>query len=850
VQLHTEVKENAIKEHDKTRSILLEAVRDLDTTRATSRSMKTDLSMNKDQELKIKQRAENHILRSLRTESLSERYYRIVQAHASTFEWIFEDPAAEDLPWSDFAKWLRSDQGIYWINGKAGSGKSTLMRYIYDHDRTRSLLRDWSGKMSLTIVSFFFWNSGTPDQKSQDGLLGCLIFELLSQNRDLIPVVLPDQWHDEYVEPIEWQQDFHWTRNVLRQAFENLRTQDQIRICLFIDGLDEYESDEDKNYEDIISFFVNLASSLNVKICLSSRPWLVFEDGFRLYPNLRLQDLTFNDISRYVNDKINGHERMRELRLIHPESANDLIVEIVTKAAGVFLWVKLAVNSLLDGFVNRDRISDLKRRLRELPADLESFYKHILVKHIPHFYQEQSSQLFQIVQADELGYKAFVRSSGRGRPPPPPPPLNLLILSLAEEEHDLSIMSQSKQLLSSEDVWYRSKEMPAKLKSRCGGLLEASKYLTTYHPGCVQYLHRTVRDFLYRPEIKLLLLSRTKQSFNPDEVLLRAWVHYLKYVKLDSRQRLLHIPGNLHVSMLVQSALQHANLAMKATGYPYVDILDELDSVVDSHCTSLGGTLDQLDLRKSGAHWANFLNLYNRHSPTDIGTKTNQDSFLGLAVSFGLTAYVGEQVKKSGKKAGRPLLDYLAYPISPIKSDMVILLLTNGADPNGIFSGSSIWQYMLEHIEILGETKFFFPSETDDYRKVLTCTLKLFVENEAHPNILCTHIKNVGGPKKRPQYFAHFSTPGKIFSPYGLYPETKLAEAIKSRGGIEFWDSVQLQSTDWDDAEAEAERAKAGASQLLETMLERQKPKKQPKKPNNRWRAAGRVHHHQNWRQP
>ncbi|KAE9371246.1 hypothetical protein N431DRAFT_558808 [Stipitochalara longipes BDJ] len=759
----------------------------------------------------------------------------IFQRAKFNLEAISTGPATEDLPWSDFAKWLKSGQGIYWINGKAGSGKSTLMRYVYDHERTRGLLKDWSGEIPLTIASFFFWNSGTPDQKSQNGLLRCLIFELLSRNRDLIPVVLPDQWHDEYVEPIDWQQDFHWTRDVLRRAFDNLQIQDQIRICLFIDGLDEYESDEDRAYEDIILFFTNLANSPKIKICLSSRPWLVFEDAFRLSSSLKLQDLTSSDITRYVNDKINAHERMRELRLIHPESANELTVEIVTKASGVFLWVKLAVNSLLDGFTNRDRISDLQRRLHELPADLEGFYKHILVKHIPPFYQEQSSQLFQIVQANENGYKAFLASSGRSRPPPPPFSLGLLTLSLAEEKNDLPIAHQSKQLLTPEVVWYRCKEMAARLKSRCGGLLEVDG------SGYIQYLHRTVRDFLYLPETQALLLSHTEQSFNADESLFKAWVHYLKYAELKSHQQWLHIKGHLYVSGLVLSALQHAHLAMKVTGDSYVQILDELDSIVDHYCSSPGGTLDQLGVRTSGAHWANFMDIFDRHCPTDTGTKTNRDNFLSLTLSFGLTAYVGEKLKKCGneafRKPGRPLLDYLAYPLAPIQSDMVSLLLKHGADPNESFSGSSTWQYMLEHIDDLGHSSMCRTKDFVDYRKVLACTLNLFAENGAHPSLLCVHIKNLRSREEAPQYFAYFSTPAMIFSPSGLFPNATLVDTIKSQGGIEFIESFQLRSTDWDDAEAEAMELKPEVAQRLQTILRVQRQKREPQKRNKNWRS-------------
>ncbi|KAF6240493.1 hypothetical protein HO173_001161 [Letharia columbiana] len=46
-----------------------------------------------------------------------------------TFEWMFEEPKAETkpLPWTNFVEWLRHGDGIYWVNGKAGSGMTIFM---------------------------------------------------------------------------------------------------------------------------------------------------------------------------------------------------------------------------------------------------------------------------------------------------------------------------------------------------------------------------------------------------------------------------------------------------------------------------------------------------------------------------------------------------------------------------------------------------------------------------------------------------------------------------------------------------------------------------------------------------
>lgn len=64
-------------------------------------------------------------------------------------------------PWTNFASWLEHKVEVpaknqtYWINGKAGSGKSTLMKFILEHDKLYESLRKWAGSSTLLILNFF-----------------------------------------------------------------------------------------------------------------------------------------------------------------------------------------------------------------------------------------------------------------------------------------------------------------------------------------------------------------------------------------------------------------------------------------------------------------------------------------------------------------------------------------------------------------------------------------------------------------------------------------------------------------------------------------------------------------------
>ncbi|KAF8851978.1 hypothetical protein BDZ45DRAFT_600666, partial [Acephala macrosclerotiorum] len=340
------------------------------------------------------------ILRQLQYSAMTSRYEDVIEAHPKTFEWAFCDSTAEQCSWSNLSHWLQRGNGVYWICGKAGSGKSTLMKHIFDDERTTTFLKTWAGSTPLVIATFFFWNSGTTEQRSQKGLLRSLLFQILSRHPDLIPIVAPELWASLYSRSITKEEPLQriplegCTLRRLKEMFRALLNQKMcdIKICLLIDGLDEFDGDHD----EISTFFNEVASFPGIKVCLSSRPWPVFEELFLDCPKLRLQDLTHRDIKHYVSDKMRRNAAFQRLGMEEPKEAPALIEEIVEKAKGVFVWVKLVVQSLLNGLRNQDELSDLKSRLRNLPEEIKPLYRQLL-KLVEPLYVPWASRAFQIV---------------------------------------------------------------------------------------------------------------------------------------------------------------------------------------------------------------------------------------------------------------------------------------------------------------------------------------------------------------------------------------------------------------------------------------------------------------------
>ncbi|KAF8848816.1 hypothetical protein BDZ45DRAFT_810488 [Acephala macrosclerotiorum] len=571
--------------------------------------------ISKGESMAMRGQACKTILHNLEYPSMTSRYEAVLEAYPKTFEWAFQGSTNERLSWSSLADWLRSGTGVYWIHGKPGSGKSTLMKHILDDPRTRQCLTTWANNPTsgtndpnpppLCIASFFFWNSGSAEQKSQTGLLRGLLYQILNAIPELIPKVFPEQYAQAYEElekPISTRlhsinkKPHGWSLRQLMAAFKGITEETSIpfRLCLIIDGLDEFDGD----HEEMARLFKSVAQSPAVKVCLSSRSWQVFKNSFVGYPNLQLQDLTSRDISKYVNGKFDQSEAFQRLSCKNPSSAQLLVQEIVEKAAGVFLWVRIVVQSLIQGINNQDDIAMLQQRLRLLPTELNSLYEHILVKHINPLYKEWMSKAFQLLRTSR---EVIGQQVSRNK-------FSLTIadfLFAMEEELDV----KSAKALSEKSLLGMCENFAAQLNARCSGLLEVSREGGRGLTYCqVDYMHRTVRDFTETEAWWSQFLSYTaKTDFNSHFSLLRSGVLWMRTLTTH------HVIGE-HIIRTCTTLLYayHVNPYAK-TRSDQIALLDEI-----------GEQLEELHGKGSVPH----------------------GEILRLAVSYSLSGYVEERLQR------------------------------------------------------------------------------------------------------------------------------------------------------------------------------------------------------------
>ncbi|KAF2866677.1 P-loop containing nucleoside triphosphate hydrolase protein, partial [Massariosphaeria phaeospora] len=442
------------------------------------------------------------LLDRLTFDQIESRHSQIHKTHPRTFEWV----------WSNkFEQWVKSPKQLFWISGKPGSGKSTLMKYIVDNPNTHFLLRQWAAPQELVVASYFFWINGSELQRSQEGLLQSVLYELLRQCPDHIESVLPEAWQTMETSKSEGKSSqYAWKKAELLKAFQRLVKLDRNgpRFFIFIDGLDEYKG----SHEGLIETISHM-SSMGVKICVASRPWNVFEDAFGqdLDCKIYMEELNKPDIELYVNDKLRSRAEFQSMQLSTTDS-DEILNEIIDKSHGVFLWVCLVVPSLIEGLRNRDRFSQLQKRLRDFPSDLDEFFGHIF-RSLDPTYKIQMAHMFQVALAAR----------------DPLSPLAYWFFDEIEDSPDMAL-SMPVELLQESEFDRRGQEMKIRINGRCKGLLEITslpnKSLTNHYR--VDFLHRTVKDFLMTTETGQRVLNLQQRGFDADLAICKATLAEMK----------------------------------------------------------------------------------------------------------------------------------------------------------------------------------------------------------------------------------------------------------------------------------------------------------------------------------
>ena len=281
-----------------------------------------------------------------------------------------------------------------------------------------------------------------------------------------------------------------------------------LAFCLFIDGLDEFDCGRGR-YDNLLKVVKALAESSNVKVCVSSRPILAFEEAFSNMPGLRLQDLNDKSIQAYVDLQLNDTLQSRISRSNETEKrkVKGLIRHVGRRAGGIFLWAVVVAKEIRNGLRDFVNIDELTQIVEAVPEELESLFVHLLQRIKPAYQRDAALYLQITLYYQDLDMYVPNRDY-----------LDLCGLYLTQTHLETGDVPFRFARLPMETLETNSRDMKTRVLSHTSGFLDVipvahhkiiyGRHVNKFDAVAlsrIDLLHRTVRDFL--------LINKEAQAF-------------------------------------------------------------------------------------------------------------------------------------------------------------------------------------------------------------------------------------------------------------------------------------------------------------------------------------------------
>lgn len=290
--------------------------------------------------------------------------------------------------------------------------------------------------------------------------------------------------------------------------------------------------------------------------------------------------------------------------------------------------------------------------------------------------------------------------------------------------YNLVIASQPEQLackipvdpdfMWDEDTW---RTVRARVNGRCQDLMAVEHFDSTRHPR-IEFLHRSVKDFLNQSAIAKDLLSWAGSDFDVAATLFAATVFMIKTKgKIAEAQ---HVEKSDAVPLSIEALVQAARMK----NAPLLKLVEQLDNAMTLICK-----------RGVSGHWSNLVGcdalgatsnyISTPHGTADKRRPVSDDyylelehrDFLGHFIDAGLTSAVRSILQREpGRllaKQGRPYLDYalrnMHFSLTGLSAEaamlrrlqMVEMLLALGSKANDLawpHAKRTIWEVYVDFV--------------------------------------------------------------------------------------------------------------------------------------------------------
>lgn len=302
-------------------------------------------------------------LQALFFKEMFDRQHDVSDASHGTCAWLLQDPTLR--------AWQDAQNGLLWIKGRPGAGKSTIMKYVLAW-----LIQAKSSKKRL-IASFFCHGRGVDLQRTPAGIFRALLHQILYQTpkmQESFEKVFQARCNVQGHHGTKWD----WTESELRTLLQEhvLTLCTHTEVFLLVDALDECG---EENARELLGLFRDITKTSEVQqkrtlhVCVSSRHYPLIGTGVPYM--IAVDDRNVEDIHRYAAEKLGSICRDNQ-------ELDRLLSAIGIRSGGIFQWTVLVVLRITKALERNLTLDSIMKDIEETPQELYPLYRQIVQSHM------------------------------------------------------------------------------------------------------------------------------------------------------------------------------------------------------------------------------------------------------------------------------------------------------------------------------------------------------------------------------------------------------------------------------------------------------------------------------------
>ncbi|KAF2994958.1 hypothetical protein E8E13_002790 [Curvularia kusanoi] len=290
------------------------------------------------------------------------------KTHQDTFAKKHEDTCDWLIQQVKYKEWLNTPaSSLLWCHGKPGIGKSVLASNVIEDITLRVGLREDAA------LCFAYYNYQNVQLKDLHQVVGSLIKQVC-RRKNSVPRSLLQIKEDAFSSSLVGTQDI----------FLSL-TEDLSEVYVVFDALDECPEQERGEVLQFITGIMTAQGQCKIRVFVTSREEMDIKHAFadKSFPSIHiLAESVTADIETYTRsqvEKLWAGVNGKTLYINNDELQEKIIQTLASKAAGMFLWVNLQLDSLCQASkAHQDAV--VEAALESLPQGLSNTYARILDK--------------------------------------------------------------------------------------------------------------------------------------------------------------------------------------------------------------------------------------------------------------------------------------------------------------------------------------------------------------------------------------------------------------------------------------------------------------------------------------